>query len=86
MIYTCWLLGLIFSEMKSRPIDNVENEEDDRERYEHCNVHGTGLVFLHGGRQLSKRFDLHLEQNDCILEESAEDEKDAANHPGLHCI
>lgn len=67
--------------MKSRPIDNVENEEDDRERYEHCHVHGTSLILLHGSCQFPKRFNLHLQQDDCVLKQSSKDEKDAANHP-----
>lgn len=67
--------------MKRRPIDYVEYEKDHRKRYQHCHVHGTRLVLLHGGRHLPEGLDFHLQQNDGILKKCAKHEEDAANHP-----
>ena len=72
--------------MKCCPIDNIENQEYDWKCYEHCHVHLAGFVLLHRGGQFSERFDLHLEQDDCVFKKSTEHEKDAAYYPGLHGV
>ena len=74
------------SKVEGCPIDNVENEEDARKGDEHCHVHGTSFIFLHGSCQFSKSFDFHLEQDDCVFKQSAKHKKDAANHPRLHGV
>ena len=68
------------------PVGNVEYEEDDGERDEHGHVELARLVLAAGGRQLSKRLHLHLEQDDRVLEEGAEYEENAADDPGLHRV
>ena len=72
--------------MERRPVGNVEYEEDDREGDEHGHVQLAGLVFLQRGHDLAEGLDLHLEQDDGVLEERAKDEEDAADDPRLHGV
>jgi len=53
------------SEVKRRPIRDVENEEDDGEGDEHGHVQLAGLVLGQWRGQLSERF--HLSNNTVML-------------------
>ena len=72
--------------MEGRPVGNVEDEEDDGEGDEDGHVHLAGLVLLERGGELAEGLDLHLQQDDGVLEERAEDEEDAADDPRLHGV
>ena len=68
------------------PVCDVEDKKNDGERNEHGHVELAGLVLGAGGGQLPECLDLHLQEDDGILEEGAEHEEDAADDPGLHGV
>ena len=74
------------SQVKCGPVRNVEYEENDGKRDEDGHVQLAGLVFLQRGHDLAEGLDLHLEQDDGVLEERAKDEEDAADDPRLHGV
>ena len=79
-------LACAFSVVEGGPVGDVEDEEDDGEGDEHGHVHLARLVLLNRGADLAEGLDLHLEQDYGVLGEGAEDEEDAADHPGLHGV